>query len=57
MTPLAAQDRDLGLALSARPTSLLAFVRRAAAGSRSGDPVAAIADHLQKFWDPRMRIR
>jgi formate dehydrogenase subunit delta len=22
---------------------------------RGGDPVAAIADHLQKFWDPRMR--
>jgi formate dehydrogenase subunit delta len=22
---------------------------------REGDPVAAIADHLQKFWDPRMR--
>ena len=22
---------------------------------RDGDPVAAIADHLQKFWDPRMR--
>lgn len=22
---------------------------------RGGDPVAAIADHLEKFWDPRMR--
>ncbi|MBS0520966.1 MAG: formate dehydrogenase subunit delta [Proteobacteria bacterium] len=22
---------------------------------RGGDPVSAIADHLQKFWDPRMR--
>ena len=22
---------------------------------RGADPVAAIADHLQKFWDPRMR--
>ena len=22
---------------------------------RSGDAVAAIADHLEKFWDPRMR--
>ncbi len=22
---------------------------------RNADPVAAIADHLQKFWDPRMR--
>lgn len=22
---------------------------------RVGDPVAAIADHLRKFWDPRMR--
>ena len=22
---------------------------------RSGDPVAGIADHLEKFWDPRMR--
>jgi formate dehydrogenase subunit delta len=22
---------------------------------RDGDPVAAIADHLRKFWDPRMR--
>ena len=22
---------------------------------RRGDPVAAIADHLEKFWDPRMR--
>ena len=22
---------------------------------REGDAVAAIADHLQKFWDPRMR--
>lgn len=22
---------------------------------RDGDPVAAIADHLEKFWDPRMR--
>jgi len=22
---------------------------------RDGDTVAAIADHLQKFWDPRMR--
>ena len=22
---------------------------------RQADPAAAIADHLQKFWDPRMR--
>jgi formate dehydrogenase subunit delta len=22
---------------------------------RQGDSVAAIADHLRKFWDPRMR--
>jgi formate dehydrogenase subunit delta len=22
---------------------------------RGTDPVAAIADHLRKFWDPRMR--
>ena len=22
---------------------------------RLADPVAAIADHLRKFWDPRMR--
>jgi formate dehydrogenase subunit delta len=22
---------------------------------RGADPVAAIADHLRKFWDPRMR--
>jgi formate dehydrogenase subunit delta len=22
---------------------------------RGADPVEAIADHLQKFWDPRMR--
>ncbi len=22
---------------------------------RDGDPAAAIADHLEKFWDPRMR--
>ena len=22
---------------------------------RDGDQVAAIADHLEKFWDPRMR--
>ena len=22
---------------------------------RRGDPAAAIADHLRKFWDPRMR--
>ena len=22
---------------------------------RRGDPTAAIADHLRKFWDPRMR--
>ncbi|UYN98058.1 MAG: formate dehydrogenase subunit delta [Enhydrobacter sp.] len=22
---------------------------------KSGDPVDAIADHLRKFWDPRMR--
>jgi formate dehydrogenase subunit delta len=22
---------------------------------RDGDSVAAIADHLRKFWDPRMR--
>ena len=22
---------------------------------RDADPVAAIADHLEKFWDPRMR--
>ncbi len=22
---------------------------------RGADPVAAIADHLKKFWDPRMR--
>ncbi len=22
---------------------------------KRGDAVAAIADHLQKFWDPRMR--
>lgn len=22
---------------------------------RDGDPVAAIANHLRKFWDPRMR--
>jgi formate dehydrogenase subunit delta len=25
------------------------------APQREGDAVAAIADHLQKFWDPRMR--
>jgi formate dehydrogenase subunit delta len=25
------------------------------APQRGGDPVAAIADHLQKFWDPHMR--
>ena len=24
---------------------------------RGGDPVAGIADHLEKFWDPRMRAR
>lgn len=22
---------------------------------RDGEPIAAIADHLEKFWDPRMR--
>ena len=22
---------------------------------RRGDPAAAIADHLRKFWDPRMK--
>lgn len=22
---------------------------------KSGDPAEAIADHLRKFWDPRMR--
>ena len=22
---------------------------------RRGDPVAEIADHLEKFWDPRMK--
>ena len=22
---------------------------------REGDPVAGIADHLEKFWDPRMK--
>jgi formate dehydrogenase subunit delta len=22
---------------------------------RDGDPVAGIADHLEKFWDPRMK--
>ncbi len=22
---------------------------------RGGDPVVSIADHLKKFWDPRMR--
>ena len=22
---------------------------------RAGDPVAGIADHLEKFWDPRMK--
>ena len=22
---------------------------------RTGDPAAGIADHLEKFWDPRMR--
>jgi formate dehydrogenase subunit delta len=25
------------------------------APQRDGDPIANIADHLQKFWDPRMR--
>lgn len=25
------------------------------APQRGADPVEAIADHLQKFWDPRMR--
>lgn len=25
------------------------------APQRGADPVAAIADHLEKFWDPRMR--
>jgi len=25
------------------------------ASQRHQDPVAAIADHLRKFWDPRMR--
>jgi formate dehydrogenase subunit delta len=25
------------------------------APQRGGDPAAAIADHLRKFWDPRMR--
>ena len=25
------------------------------APQRDGDPVAGIADHLEKFWDPRMR--
>lgn len=24
---------------------------------RDGDPVAGIADHLEKFWDPRMKAR
>ncbi len=23
---------------------------------RDADPAAAIADHLEKFWDPRMRV-
>lgn len=23
---------------------------------READPVAAITDHLQKFWEPRMRV-
>ena len=23
---------------------------------RGGDPAAAIADHLRKFWEPRMRL-
>jgi formate dehydrogenase subunit delta len=22
---------------------------------RDGDPIASIADHLEKFWDPRMK--
>ena len=26
------------------------------ASQRSGDPAAAIADHLRKFWEPRMRL-
>jgi formate dehydrogenase subunit delta len=25
------------------------------APQREGDPVAGIADHLEKFWDPRMK--
>ena len=25
------------------------------APQRQGDTIAAIADHLEKFWDPRMR--
>lgn len=25
------------------------------AAQRGADPVAAIADHLNKFWEPRMR--
>lgn len=25
------------------------------APQRKTDPVAAVADHLEKFWDPRMR--
>ncbi|MDP1839978.1 MAG: formate dehydrogenase subunit delta [Reyranella sp.] len=25
------------------------------AAQRGADPVAAIADHLDKFWEPRMR--
>lgn len=24
-------------------------------GPQRGDPAASIADHLRKFWDPRMR--
>ena len=26
------------------------------ARQREADPAVAIADHLEKFWDPRMRI-
>ena len=25
--------------------------------ARTGDPAAATADHIAKFWDPRMRAR
>lgn len=40
---------------SARLVMMANQIGKFFAPQRGVDPVAAIANHLQKFWDPRMR--